>query len=54
MKPLFEMLQNVFRRLLGDHRSVAFDDIIDDSYLLAVDFDAMLTFLYNQFFPRCV
>ena len=39
--------------LIGDHGSVAFDGMIDDSYGSATTFEAMYRFLREQFFPRC-
>ena len=39
--------------LIGDHGSVAFDGMIDDSYGSATTFKAMHWFLHEQFFPRC-
>lgn len=39
--------------LIGDHGSVAFDGMIDDSYGSATTFEAMYRFLHEQFFPHC-
>ena len=39
--------------LIGDHGSVAFDGMIDDSYGSAETFEDMFTFLHTRFFPRC-
>ena len=39
--------------LIGDHGTVAFDGMIDDSYGSSVSFEDMYDFLHEKFFPRC-
>jgi len=41
------------KSLIGDHRSVAFDGMIDDSYGSIASFEDMYHFLQEKFFPRC-